>query len=319
MGPDRPTSSDERRRADIESVLRDIEAAQEEAARGFRPDLLAASAGAADRSSSVACPTDVGTQGAADGGPLLAPESVRLDRDVFERLLRGILGILMRWTGDAGHNEAIGRMHLSEEQPALFLADAIRGGGALHERAKIHDIDGDIFALAVRYALRPFLGACARELKRGGRFDPESLGVGPAGGRCPVCGAAPFMAELEEEDGRKRLLCGFCGTRWRFPRLKCPFCRSEDQAKLGHLEVEGLEGYRAYVCDACRGYVKAVDRRVVSPAPSPELADALTPELDEAALERGYCTVPTSCDTTDARCSGSADGALGERQDGAAE
>jgi transcription elongation factor Elf1 len=236
---------------------------------------------------------------------------------VFERLLRGILGILGRWTGDAGSNEAIGKVRLSEEFPALLLADAVRGGGALHERARAYGVDGDVFALGVRYALRPFLGAYARELRREGRFDPESLGAGlpprersdqvtcpeteaPGSGRCPVCGAEPFIAEFDEEDGRKRLSCGLCGTRWRFPRLKCPFCGNEDQAKLGYLEVEGLEGYRAYVCDVCRGYVKAVDRRVISPAPSPELADAVTPELDEAALERGYCTRRTSCDATGA-------------------
>jgi len=299
MSADGPTASDERNRDEIESVLRDIEAAQQEAARDFRPELSAAS------------------HGAAGGGPLLSPKSVRLDRGVFESLLRAILGVLGRWTGDAGSNEAIGEVRLSEECPALLLADAVRGGGALHERAKSHDIEGDVFALAVRYALRPFLEAYANELRREGRFDPESLGAGlapgergeeitcsepqsPGGGGCPVCGAGPFIAEFDEEDGRKRLSCGLCGTKWRFPRLKCPFCGNEDQAKLGYLEVEGLEGYRAYVCDVCRGYMKAVDRRVISPAPSPELADAVTPELDEAALERGYCTRRTSCDTTDA-------------------
>jgi FdhE protein len=52
--------------------------------------------------------------------------------------------------------------------------------------------------------------------------------------------------------------------------------------------VEDIEGYRVDVCEKCRRYVKTLDRRTrVSPAKL-ELADILTPELDEAAVEKGY-------------------------------
>ena len=100
------------------------------------------------------------------------------------------------------------------------------------------------------------------------------------------------MAEFDGEDGRRRLACGLCGTRWRFPRLECPFCRNRNHEKLGFLEVEGpgnvTEGYRVDVCEACGRYIKTLDRRSLVKTVTLELADVLTPELDEAALERGY-------------------------------
>ena len=99
------------------------------------------------------------------------------------------------------------------------------------------------------------------------------------------------MGEFDEADGRRRLACGLCGTRWRFPRLECPFCRNRDQKKLGFLAVEspGLApGYRVDVCEKCKRYVKTVDRRTLKKPITLELAEVLTPELDEAAMERGY-------------------------------
>ena len=273
----RPTACDEARRAELESVLQSISSAQEDAARGFRPDASTRKVG------SSGCPDDAAaTSPPADGAPLLAPESVRVDRDRFAGLLAEVLNILRRWTGDARHNEAIAKIQISDEYRAILVADAIRGGGALQGRGEDHEVDGDVFALAVRYALAPFLSAYARELAD--RFDPEAI----LGGRCPVCGAEPFMAELDREDGRRLLACGLCATRWRAARMKCPFCGSEDQQKLGFLEVEGIEGYRADVCEGCRRYLKTVDRRRVDEPIALDLADALTPELDEAALDRGF-------------------------------
>ena len=77
---------------------------------------------------------------------------------------------------------------------------------------------------------------------------------------CPTCGSPPAMAQLLGTDpGRKRLLvCGGCGTRWQFPRTKCPFCENDSQ-KLSVVTVEGEAGLRIDYCRPCGGYVKTYD------------------------------------------------------------
>ena len=248
---------------EIESVLKRISELQENAAREFEPDLS-------------------GLAGRAEGeGPLLTPEEILLDWELFERLLADVLGILEEWCGPGGL-EGEGKLSFCEGERAKLLSRALEGKGALERLGMELGVDPPAFAFGARCALVPFLSAYARELE--GRFDAESA----LQGCCPVCGGEPFMAEFDKDDGRRRLQCGPCRTRWRFPRLKCPFCANEDQGKLGFLEVEGLESYRADTCDACGRYIKALDRRKVLGPLSLELADALSPELDEAARERGY-------------------------------
>jgi FdhE protein len=95
------------------------------------------------------------------------------------------------------------------------------------------------------------------------------------------------MAALDAS-GRRRLHCELCGTEWLYARIGCPFCGSEDQDRLGYLEAEGEEGFRVNLCEACRRYLKTVDRRVlVTPAPL-DLEHLATLHLDLIAAERGY-------------------------------
>ena len=260
----RSMASDETERADIESLITKISTAQEKAARGFQPRLPET----AKRS--------------RDARPLLAPDDIRVDGDCFERLLAEVLGILEEWLDLDADGGRRGGVDLSKDRRGALLADAIEGGETLVRRGGELGLDGDVFALAVRCAFAPFLRACAQELGRTFEGDPD------LGGRCPVCGAEPFMAEFDGDDGHRRLACGLCATRWRFARLKCPFCGNEDQKKLGFLEVEGFEGYRADVCESCRRYVKTIDRRRIIEQISLETAEVLTAQLDEAAVENGY-------------------------------
>ena len=52
--------------------------------------------------------------------------------------------------------------------------------------------------------------------------------------------------------------CGGCGTRWQFPRTKCPFCENDSQ-KLSVVSVEGEAGLRIDYCVSCSGYLKTYD------------------------------------------------------------
>jgi|SRR5215472_5140483 len=75
---------------------------------------------------------------------------------------------------------------------------------------------------------------------------------------CPICGSGPSMAQLAgtEPARRRMLVCGNCGTRWRFSRMGCPFCEETDDHGLSVLSVEGERQFRIDYCDSCNGYLK---------------------------------------------------------------
>jgi len=106
-------------------------------------------------------------------------------------------------------------------------------------------------------------------------------------GFCPFCGGSAGMGEIREE-GRRFLHCPLCGTEWEYPRMKCPYCRNEDQEKLTYFQVEGEIGNRVDICLACRHYWKTVDSREMEGPLDFEVEDYLTLHLDHLAQEEGY-------------------------------
>jgi FdhE protein len=78
---------------------------------------------------------------------------------------------------------------------------------------------------------------------------------------CPMCGSLPTMAQFVGTDpGRLRLLsCGCCGTRWRYRRIGCPFCESENDHRLSALAIEGEKYLRIDYCQSCGAYLKTYD------------------------------------------------------------
>ena len=103
---------------------------------------------------------------------------------------------------------------------------------------------------------------------------------------CPVCGSGPSMAQLAGLDpGRRRnLVCGYCGSRWRFGRMDCPFCEDANHHHLSALTVEGEKQFRIDYCDSCLGYLKTYNgegsEKVL-------LADWTSLHLDVLAKDRG--------------------------------
>ena len=103
---------------------------------------------------------------------------------------------------------------------------------------------------------------------------------------CPTCGALPAMAHLREsERGRERaLVCGLCGTRWRYARIGCPFCRNETVERMGVLEPEGEASFRLDFCRECNSYLKTY---LGTGGETLALSDWSTLHLDAACAERG--------------------------------
>jgi len=103
---------------------------------------------------------------------------------------------------------------------------------------------------------------------------------------CPTCGSLPTMAQLVGTDpGRLRLLsCGCCGTRWRYRRIGCPFCESENDHRLSTLAVEGEKYLRIDYCQSCGAYLKTYDGEG---SETFFLADWTSLHLDVIACDRG--------------------------------
>ena len=107
---------------------------------------------------------------------------------------------------------------------------------------------------------------------------------------CPRCGWPPQVGVLRDEPelkGARLLVCSLCAGEWRYRRARCPRCGEDDPEKLGHHVSESLPHVRVDVCEACRGYLKAVDLRKDGMA-VPLVEDLATNELDVWGAEQGW-------------------------------
>lgn len=171
------------------------------------------------------------------------------------------------------------------------LAAAAQSGswsaiGALAERI---GLESDAVITLVDHATRPALRAGARAVHEVVAKSSWHRGT------CPVCGAAPLLAEIRGggasggAEHERVLRCGRCLTAWSFQRLRCVSCGETNHRQLAYLHGAGEENFRrAEVCSTCRGYLKSV--AVLAALDLYELlaADLATAALDVAALERGF-------------------------------
>ena len=157
-----------------------------------------------------------------------------------------------------------------------------------------HDgMDEDIVTVAVHSAVKPFLARWAEELLPG--IDQKKW----RRGYCPVCGGTPNFSYIEQEHGVRYLCCPRCDAEWLFQRMECPFCNNDEQKELSFFtDRDGL--YRVYVCERCKGYLKAVDLRKGKKDIVMPLEWIKTLDLDRQACEKGY-KAGTQTETIDDR------------------
>jgi FdhE protein len=104
---------------------------------------------------------------------------------------------------------------------------------------------------------------------------------------CPICGGAPDLALLEADTGARRLVCGRCDSQWRYRRLGCAFCDTEDYSQIVYYPSED-EVYRLYVCQACQRYLKTLDQRKARGEISLPAERITSVDLDIIAREQGF-------------------------------
>lgn len=158
---------------------------------------------------------------------------------------------------------------------------------AFTEEAKIDyfadkfGLDKKVFGFLIRESLRPSIEAVAEKLL--GEIDSQTW----LKGVCPVCASLPYLSLLKETEGKKFLICSFCGHLWRSERIFCPFCGNKEQPLLNYFYAEGEESYRIDTCDQCHQYIKTVDARNIEIL-DPALEDLATLHLDLLATQKGY-------------------------------
>jgi FdhE protein len=148
-------------------------------------------------------------------------------------------------------------------------------------------------AAALRFLGRllaaPFVTEARYHRGRLADVDARDLETAEAG-RCPTCASPPVLAVLSRDQGCRHLSCGLCDDTWRAPRLMCAACGTRDQSRLGLLYVHETDARWIETCDACRCYLKTVDRRRL-PEDYPivqRAEDVASLYLDFMAEDAGY-------------------------------
>lgn len=216
-----------------------------------------------------------------EGHPLLPPESLEVDGQTLAGLCDQIGAIVAEHRPDLAETLAPIRTWLDERRDQMgALAEDYLREGRIREGEEA-GLDGNLLALIFNNALRPFLRAQAQELVS---WIEDRMWYR---GHCPICGGEPDLAALDQENGRRRLLCSRCDSEWTFRRVGCPYCDNDDPGQLAYyLSDDGA--YRLNVCEQCHRYLKTIDLRQVAGERLLPAERILTVGMDMAALNAGY-------------------------------
>ena len=212
-----------------------------------------------------------------DGMPQLTFGQLTIDPATLARLVNDIADVMVH------HNPDWAQMADRVEEPAadelMQLARQAFDGQPQWTQAE-HSASG-LIALAVELALIPYLEWTSEALMP--HLD-QSLW---RRGYCPLCGASPDLALLDEETGARHLICRRCSSQWRYARLKCPFCETTDHTNLQYY-LSDDKVYRLYVCQNCKQYIKTVDLRQARKRVFAPVERIVTVAMDMAAQEMGF-------------------------------
>lgn len=222
-----------------------------------------------------------------EGEPLLSWDSIPLKASCLKELFSKICEIMkgQKNTDVEGIQRLIdvegsGSIDLNTLIKKLFYHDS----EYFHTLSDELKVSKDLLIFVTLHLAKPFFEAAAVKVKS---KVVEKLWLRHY---CPVCGSVAQLARLEKDVGKKILCCQLCGSEWRYMRVKCPFCCSEEQKKLKFLEEE-KGPYRIDLCEKCKRYIKTLDERKGGYDRGeiiPAVEDIATIYLDMLAEEEGY-------------------------------
>lgn len=219
---------------------------------------------------------------AREGFSLIRKVDFPLDIEASIRLFLSLCHI-----GQAANPHMAGQVEKIRDALAQKKIDLkkIFDGGAkedtIEQVASESGLDKTVFSFFLHSSILPSIEAGVEQLR--GELDPETLRES----HCPVCGSLPSLSLLKGKEGRRYLLCSFCGYQWRTDRLSCPACDNKKQGSLKYFCGEGEEAFRIDLCDRCHRYIKTIDYRNLEES-DPCLEDLATLHLDILASNKGY-------------------------------
>ena len=212
-----------------------------------------------------------------NGQPLLSFSEMKLDWSTVQDVYAGVAAAFVRYP------QLFGKLPDNLQEPGTLSSKAVEAWftGKELPRKMQEGIGKGVLHTIIQAALQPFLSTYAGALIDS--VDQENW----RRRYCPVCGGAADFAYLEKEVGARWLVCSRCDSEWLFQRLACPCCGTQDQSALTFLS-DDKELYRLYVCEQCKGYLKAIDLRKTESEILLPLERLLTLDLDKQAVENGY-------------------------------
>jgi FdhE protein len=171
-----------------------------------------------------------------------------------------------------------GELNIGEIASALLQGD----GDFLSSVGASLGIEVAVLSFILYNSIKPSVHVFSRSLS--GFLDTEAE---CESGCCPVCGSMPELSVFGE-NGKRSLVCGFCGHQWPSKRVFCVFCGNADHETLRYYQIDNEEEYRVDVCEKCKRYIKTVDvKKTTRPIYLP-LENASTPYIDMKFREMGY-------------------------------
>jgi FdhE protein len=247
------------------------------------------------RVASFAAPREMVANRMQQGIPLLHDQPASVDLHFAADLFSRLVNVVQEHATDDETQakllalvEAATSGRLDPER--LFGEAFVQHRDHLGELAHQAGVDADLLHALASQAVAPVLRAYAEHLQplieRVDDGSPD--GAAWHRGYCPVCGGWPVLGELRGIELAQFLRCAACGTAWRWSRIACPYCSTDDFRQLRTLQVEGEQRFRVSVCERCTTYLKIGNAFDPPPPELLALDDLASMHLDVAAIERGY-------------------------------
>ncbi len=217
--------------------------------------------------------------------PLVDISQFSIDHEVSESLFNELCDIL---TADENElSAAVGSIKLLSDEKKIDLNKLFtaffKEDESLFDEAEVkYSIDKEILGFLIYNALQPSLVSFSEMISVNLDSDNDW-----EKGYCPVCGSMPELS-LFEENGKRFLVCGFCGHKWGSKRIYCPFCENSNHETLQYYDIDSEEEYRVDVCEKCKKYIKTIDIKKTSRTVYPPLEIRSTPYIDVKLEEMGY-------------------------------
>ena len=228
----------------------------------------------------------------ARGIPVLRGEDISLPLVLLGPLIVELCDHLAR--GGAGEVALHIRETLASgriDTGSLLRASLARDQHAIRTKATHVGLAPDLLWLVAEMSVGPLAHALQRRLLTGESDHGADRDVGEAlaawdRGYCPACGSWPALAEVCQ--GHRALRCSFCGAAWQLRTYRCTYCSEAAERFVTTAPDLERPGRRLELCGSCRGYLKSVEVRDVTPFALLPVEDLASSDLDVAAMEQEY-------------------------------